>query len=142
MSDNFFDSNVLLYLIDERAPQKTDIAERLVDRALDANDSAISFQVVQETLNVATTKWDPPMSLDKAEEFMDGTLAPLWKAHPSRELYAKALDLRFRYKYRFYDCLIIAAALELGCRTLYSEDMHRGQQIEGLTIKNPFRPEQ
>jgi predicted nucleic acid-binding protein len=35
--------------------------------------------------------------------------------------------------------LIIAAALEAGCLTLYSEDLQHGQQIEGLTIENPFK---
>jgi len=34
---------------------------------------------------------------------------------------------------------VIAAALEASCRTLYSEDMHDGQAIESLTIRNPFR---
>ena len=37
-----------------------------------------------------------------------------------------------------YDALIVAAALEAGCTRLYSEDLQHGQQIEGLTIENPF----
>jgi predicted nucleic acid-binding protein len=43
-----------------------------------------------------------------------------------------------RYGYYIYDALVIAAALEASCRTLYSEDMRDGQVIEGLTIRNPF----
>jgi len=35
--------------------------------------------------------------------------------------------------------LIIAAVLEAGCLTLYSEDLQHGQQIEGLTIENPLK---
>ncbi|WP_153232350.1 PIN domain-containing protein [Methylotetracoccus oryzae] len=35
--------------------------------------------------------------------------------------------------------LIVAAALDAGCITLYSEDMQHGQAIDGrLTIANPF----
>lgn len=30
-------------------------------------------------------------------------------------------------------------ALEADCRTLYSEDLQHGQQIDGLTIADPFR---
>ena len=41
---------------------------------------------------------------------------------------------------RFYDSLIVAAALEAGCTRLLSEDLQHGQQIEGLTIENPFGP--
>ncbi len=37
-----------------------------------------------------------------------------------------------------YDALIVAAALEARCDTLYSEDMQHGRQIGGLTIVNPF----
>ena len=33
---------------------------------------------------------------------------------------------------------IVAAALEAGCDRLYTEDMRHGQQIHGLTIRNPF----
>jgi predicted nucleic acid-binding protein len=41
--------------------------------------------------------------------------------------------------YNYYDTLVIAAALEAGCATLYSEDLHDGQTIDGqLTIRNPF----
>jgi predicted nucleic acid-binding protein len=45
-----------------------------------------------------------------------------------------------RTGYRLYDALIIATALEAGCDTLLSEDLHDGQVIDGrLTIRNPFR---
>jgi predicted nucleic acid-binding protein len=35
--------------------------------------------------------------------------------------------------------LILAAALESGCRRLLTEDLQNGQQIEGLSIENPFK---
>jgi len=35
--------------------------------------------------------------------------------------------------------LVVTAAIEAGCTTLLSEDMHHGQSIRGLTILNPFR---
>ena len=53
----------------------------------------------------------------------------------SRELYRRGLDIQFRY--RFYDALIIAAALEASCTRLLS-DLRHGQTIENLTIENPF----
>jgi predicted nucleic acid-binding protein len=36
------------------------------------------------------------------------------------------------------DALIVAAALEAGCDTLFSEDMQHGRKFGGLTIVNPF----
>jgi predicted nucleic acid-binding protein len=50
-----------------------------------------------------------------------------------------ALKVFEKYGYSIFDSLIIAAALELGCNTLYTEDMQHGQVIEGtLKITNPF----
>jgi hypothetical protein len=41
--------------------------------------------------------------------------------------------------YNIYDALNVSAALEIGCTTLYSEDLRDGQTIDGqLTIRNPF----
>ena len=57
---------------------------------------------------------------------------------PTPELYRSGLRVQARYGYRFYDSLVVAAALQAGCTTLYSEDMQDGQRIEGLTIRNPF----
>lgn len=39
----------------------------------------------------------------------------------------------------YWDSLIVAAALDAGCTTLYSEDMQHGQIFERcITIVNPF----
>jgi predicted nucleic acid-binding protein len=54
-------------------------------------------------------------------------------------LYASALRLQARWRFGFYDSLIVAAALEGGCRRLLSEDLQHGQRIETLTIEDPFR---
>jgi predicted nucleic acid-binding protein len=50
-----------------------------------------------------------------------------------------ASRLRDSYSFSYWDSLIVAAALDAGCTTLFSEDMQHGQKIEsGLTIINPF----
>jgi predicted nucleic acid-binding protein len=41
--------------------------------------------------------------------------------------------------FAFYDALIVAAAIEAGCDTLFTEDMQHGLTIDKLTICNPFR---
>ncbi|NKC13559.1 MAG: PIN domain-containing protein [Gammaproteobacteria bacterium] len=142
MNANFFDSNILIYMFDETAPQKQAIAKDCVAHALITDNTVISYQVVQETLNVITTKLQVRATPAQVNAFLADTLAPLWKINPSVGLYQHGLKLQSRYQYRFYDSLIIAAALEAGCRTLYSEDLQHGQTIEQLTIKNPFRETQ
>ena len=50
-----------------------------------------------------------------------------------------ASQLRQTLALSFWDSLIVAAALDAGCTTLYSEDMQHGQRIsDQLTIVNPL----
>ena len=51
----------------------------------------------------------------------------------------RAMDIREKYRFSYWDCLIISSALENNCKILYSEDMQDGQIIENiLKIVNPF----
>lgn len=138
MSAEFIDSNVFIYLFDETDPKKRGVAQRLVQTALNGGTTSISFQVVQETLNIITRKLKKPATPEQARRFLDNVLVPLWHVMPGHAPYQRGLDIQSRYRYSFYDALIIAAALEARCTRLYSEDLQHGQRIEGLVVENPF----
>jgi predicted nucleic acid-binding protein len=138
MSVDFIDSNVLLYLFAVEEAEKREIAGALVQKAVQEGDAVISFQVVQEVLNGITRLADPPASEQDARAFLTETLVPLWQINPSAQLYEHALRVRDRYRYSFYDSLIVASALRGGCIRLLSENLQHGQRIEQLTIENPF----
>lgn len=138
MSAKFVDSNVLIYLFDKSDERKRAIAADLFLEGITTRTAAISFQVVQEVLNVLTTKLTPCPPVVDVQDFLNRTLLPLWKVMPSASLYQRALNVQQRYRYGFYDSLIVSAALEAGCTILYSEDLHAGQKIEKLIIQNPF----
>ena len=53
-------------------------------------------------------------------------------------VHERALEVAQRHGYHIYDALLIAAALEASCETFYTEDLHDGHVIGGLTIRNPF----
>lgn len=135
--ENFLDTNILVYLFDEVDGEKRETSEHLVQQALHAENGCISYQVVQETINVITRKLNAPP--EKARQLLNHILIPLWRVNPTGALYQRGLDLQTRYGFDFYDSLIVAAALEAGCKTLYSEDLQHGRQIDGVTITNPFR---
>src|SRR4051794_33369826 len=122
MSDDFFDSNVLVYLFDETDARKSAIARRLIDEAVEAGSGVISFQVVQEVLNLLTNKFASPASPDQALKALRELLLPLWRVMPSERLYLRALGIQSRYRFHFYDSLIVAAALEGECSRLLTED--------------------
>ena len=134
--EEFLDTNVLLYMFDETDPDKRRLARSLVYRSLEKGSGCISYQVVQETMNVVTRKLG--VTPEAARRLLDDVLVPLWRISPTANLYRRALSLQSQYRFSFYDSLIAAAALEAGCARLYTEDLQDGQLIHGLTIRNPF----
>jgi predicted nucleic acid-binding protein len=138
MNVDFLDTNVLIYQFDRKALQKRAIAREIVADALTNNSALISFQGVQETLNVITRKLPIPMAEPDVQDVLNNILLPLMRVMPSAALYADALRVAQRYQFSFYDSLIVAAAQSAGCKRLLSEDMQHGQVIDGLRIVNPF----
>jgi len=136
-AEDFLDTNIFVYMFDGTDDIKRRRAEQLVRRGIEAGTGRISYQVVQETLNVATRRLG--FSYSDSRTLLADVLAPLWTVHPSRELYERGLALRDRYGFSFYDSMIVAGAVESGCARLYSEDLQHGQRIQSLTIEDPFR---
>lgn len=137
MPADFLDTNIFVYLFDRKADAKRLRAEQLVREALLNRSGCISSQVVQETLNVLVRKYG--LSDEGASDLLDDVLQPLWQVTPDAGLCRRALALRSRYGFSFYDALIVAAALEAGCTRLWSEDLQHGQHIGVLQVENPFR---
>jgi len=132
MSAEFLDTNVILYLLDDGP--KAEIAERLVSKG-----AMISVQVLNEALVNCRRK--AGMSWQEAGFFLDSlrALCPVVALTP--EIHEIGRALGERYSFAVYDAMIVAAALQSQCNTLYSEDMHDGLIVEGqLRIVNPFKP--
>ena len=139
MSARFFlDTNVLVYTFDDRESDKKARALELVTEALTSRCGVISFQVVQEFLNVATRKFANPLKESDALVYIDQVLGPLCEVLPTLDLYRATIGLAGRWQYSFYDSLILAAAIQSGCSLLYSEDLQHGQVVEGTRLVNPF----
>jgi predicted nucleic acid-binding protein len=128
---DFFDTNVILYLLSEDAAK----ADRAL--ALLASGGTVSVQVLNEAASVARRKLD--LDWDKIRELL-GTVRSLCPVRAlTVEVHELALRLAARYRLPFYDALIAASALEAGCTTLWSEDFQDGQVLdERLRICNPF----
>lgn len=138
-AEYFIDTNVFIYQLDGTDRRKHEIAGKIVREALVTGNACISSQVVQECLNVALRKAEVPLSLADARAYLDAVLMPLMQIAVSEALYHRALDVQGRWRFGFYDSLIVAAALMAGCRTLLSEDLQHGQKLDQLTVVNPFR---
>jgi len=139
MKDRFFlDTNILVYTFDASSPDKRTIARQLLREALARGNGCISYQVVQEFLNVATRKFQQPLSALEARQYLDTVLTPLCEVSSSPALYQRALEIAGRWRFSFYDSLVIAAALSAGCGILYSEDLQHDQSLDTVRVVNPF----
>jgi predicted nucleic acid-binding protein len=131
---SFFDTNILLYSVRPADPR----GERA--RLLLAGGGLISVQALNEFTNVARLKLGQPWS--EIHEKLGAVRALCEVKALTVATHERALALAERYGYQIYDALQLASALENGCSVLYTEDLQNGQQIEGLTIQNPFEMEQ
>jgi len=134
----FIDTNIFVYSFDKTTPDKNSIAKKIISDALEHSKGLISFQVVQEFLNVALRKFQKPLTFPDCDKYLGLVLEPLCDVFPDIELYHHALGIMERWQYSFYDSLIISAAIKADCSILYSEDLKHDQKIENLTIVNPF----
>lgn len=127
----FFDTNVLIYAFREGD------SHNQTSRKLLGEGGVTGVQVLNEFAAIARRKlgfsWEEVLEALVAIRVLCPSVAPL-----TLETHRRALHIAKRYGYQIFDGLVIAAALDVGSRTLYTEDMQDGQEIETLTIRNPF----
>jgi len=134
----FLDTNVLVYTFDQRSSSKRSKARGLLAEALETHRGIISYQVVQEFLNVATRKFSDPMTVPEAQLYLARVLMPLCEVFPDSALYSQALSIAGESGMAFYDALVVSSAIAGGCQTLWTEDMQQDRRIRTVEIRNPF----
>ena len=102
---------------------------------LATDGGGLSVQVQAEFYVNATSKFKlPHAQVIRILESLDPyPVQPLTDA-----VFWAALGIKERYQLSYWDSAIIAAAMELGCHTLYSEDLNDGQVYAGIRVINPF----
>lgn len=130
----FLDSNILLYAIGNDKYKKN-LSIELIKKT-----PVITIQVLNEISNIMIRKLK--LSYQDIHRIINFIIQKCDINSIDIITVRKALDISEKYKYSYYDSLIIASALENNCNILYTEDMHHGQNIENiLKIINPFSAE-
>ena len=132
------DTNVLVYTVDPTHLSKHQMAIDVLDR-LSMGEHGLTQQVLGEFLNVCRRQ-DKTLHGDlrrTAERY--ARIFPLMPT-PANLLFS-AFDRAARVKLQYWDALIVTVCLANGVTHLLSEDMQDGQNIDGLTIVNPFNPD-
>ncbi|MEI7868492.1 MAG: PIN domain-containing protein [Candidatus Methylumidiphilus sp.] len=133
-ASSFVDTNIWVYahlrkISDPRHPLALAFVKQL-------KNGFISPQVVAEYYNVMLKngKDDAWIQTNLTSIMAYTRMQPL-----DSSLVQRALTIRNRYGFSYWDCQIVAAALEAGCAELFTEDMQHGQIIHGvLRIVNPI----
>ena len=132
----FVDTNIFLYAIDDSpgAAQKREIARQI----LRTEPWGWSVQVAAEFFVNAT--W-PKRNFRLAVELAN-SLIEAWLLFPTAQItpdiVRDAIALHQRFQTSYWDSAILATAKQIGCHTVYSEDMSDGQDYDGVTVVNPF----
>jgi predicted nucleic acid-binding protein len=133
---NAVDTNVLIYAHDPRDPAKQNKAVALI---ASLTDGVLLWQVACEY--VAASRKLAPFGLNPQQAFADlkrlrgvwTPMLPTWSTLDTAETLMAPGNLSF------WDAMIVAACVENGIQTLYSEDFDSSTtRLTGVTIVNPF----
>ena len=127
----FADTNILIYLL-ENNQEKAQRSKTIID-----TKPVISTQVMHEMVNVLLGKFQWTVEETDAAVQLFASQLPI--VSNGLDAIRQALNMKNKYRFSWWDALIVAAALEAGCTTLWSEDMRHGLVVQDrMIIRNPF----
>jgi predicted nucleic acid-binding protein len=137
---NAIDTNVLVYALDAKEPHKRHLATQLLRKlARDAEPVILLWQVAVEYV-ACLRRWENLGRISRNETLtavsrMESTFECVL---PTQNLSPLSFDLSSTYSLSYWDSLLIAACLNAGVTTLYSEDLGAGDTYESVRVVNPF----
>lgn len=129
----FIDTNILVYSISEEGEKKS----KSRDIFLGEHKIFISSQTINEFINVCFRKnlLNEKKIYNVANDFME----VFEFSYIRKNTIKKAIRLKKKYAFSYWDSLMLASALESKCSIFYSEDLQHNQLIEKrLKIIDPF----
>jgi predicted nucleic acid-binding protein len=137
---NAVDTNVLLYSLDDAEPVKQ-AKGRLLLQQLQVNpaETLLPWQVLGELVGqlrrwVNHGKITSPVFQSYVHQYR-GLFA---LAMPAPAVLDRALDLADRHSLSHWDSMLLAACIDAGVDTLYTEDMGAPIHYDSLQLINPF----
>jgi len=133
----FLDTNIIIYAYDLSAGKKYEIAKNIIIDLWNSGLGCLSTQVLQEFFVIVTGKIKNPLDFDSAKLFVKDFLK--WNVIINDgQCIIEGIELHKKYKYSFWDSMIIQAAIKSRAKILLSEDLQSGHVVEGVEIINPF----
>jgi len=137
---NAVDTNVLVYCVDADEPAKRPKAIELLERlGQEPVDTLLVWQVAAQFLS-CLRRWENEGRTSRQDTLAClNTVEPMFRCVlPAKGVLRKSLDLSSRYSLSHWDSMLVAACIDAGVRTLYSEDLGDGVEYDSIKVVNPF----
>lgn len=134
----FVDTNVFVYAVDDRFPEKQGRAAATLRAAGKRGRCVISTQVLQEYYATVTRKMNPRMPPVAAAESTRRLTALDVRGIDAKTVLA-AIQRAGSGQISIWDALIVQSAVESGCSVLLTEDLTHGEVIDGVRVVDPFQ---
>jgi predicted nucleic acid-binding protein len=135
-SGYFIDTNVLLYTKDPKIQSKRERAHEWLSALANEERIVISPQVLNEFAHNIIRKF-PHVSHDELRQNIEA-MRPWCVAPLTDQTTLHGLAIYRRFRFSFYDCVLLATAVDFGCEVFLSEDLSHDQRLGRLRIVNPF----
>lgn len=135
------DTNLLVYRVDPRFPEKQARAAELLRRGITSNTARIPHQAVLEFVAVTTRpipKHGPLLSPEDARREAEELLSQFEVLYPNEAILRSALRGMAAYQLRWFDAHIWACAEHYGLTELWSEDFQHDRLYGTVRVVNPF----
>ena len=138
---NAIDTNLFVYAVDAAIPDKQSLAQAFLKSGFSQPTPTVLLWQVAVEFCAVLRKWGRagriPMERVNQERHSLLNCYPL--ILPTAKVIDVSFDLTSRYSLSHWDSLLVAACLEAGIDTLYSEDMGDGAVYDSLTVINPLK---
>lgn len=134
------DSNVLVYTLDAREPDRRERAKEIFRLVALNGSAALPAQALSEFSNVCLRKLKPPLKPEEVRREIER----LYRVFPVIPLTAPVVMEALRgveeHQFSYYDAQIWAAARLAQVPVVLSEDFNPGATLEGISFLNPLDP--
>jgi Predicted nucleic-acid-binding protein, contains PIN domain len=135
------DTNILVYSVDARFPEKRRIATALLRRGILEDSVRVPHQAIVEFMSVVSRplpSGDPLLSPNQARREAEELLSQFVVLYPNEEIVRSALRAAAAYQLHWFDAHLWAYAEYYGLAELISEDFQHGRLYGTVRAINPF----
>ena len=130
-----FDTNIL-FCIEASADDPRHVIARELHSRLLPTSIVIPAQVIGELYRVLVRKAQVSRSI--ASSIVSSWHLSYEIAETDADSLSMAIELATTHQLEIWDAVVLASAVNAGCRILFSEDLHHGFSWADITVINPF----